>query len=67
MALGMMEKVTMVLEEAANPVPMEMPMAAPSRSSSPFDILGHGTAENAEIGGKKERGDGDEGRMGTVK
>ena len=40
MALGMMEKVTMVLEEAANPVPMAMPMAPllPG-SSSPFDIL----------------------------
>ena len=30
MALGMMEKFPMVLEEAANPVPMAMPMAAPS-------------------------------------
>ena len=35
-ALAMMEKVTMVLEEAANPVPMAMPMAAPSPVSSPL-------------------------------
>ena len=40
MALGMMKKVTMVLEEAANIVPMAMPMAEPSpRSSSLFDIF----------------------------
>ena len=52
----MMEKVTMVLEEAANPVPMAMPMAAPSRSNGPAAITG--TMEKGPTGKKGNYGKG---------